>query len=127
MNLGRKDLHEEFSAGTLLLSSSQSIVEEVVTNEAAIGYLGMGYAGDRTRSIRVAKEPGHFFSPTVDKVLSKDYPLSRGLYFYTNGEPQGTAKLFIDFTMSPSGQQRFRTHRIRSSRSHRCADGPMNC
>jgi phosphate transport system substrate-binding protein len=107
VNLGRKDMHEEFSASTLLLSSSQSIVEEVVTNEAAIGYLGMGYAGDRTRSIEVAKEPGRFFPPTVGNVLSKSYPLSRGLYFYTNGEPQGQPKRFVDFALSPSGQQRF--------------------
>ncbi len=43
IQLGKKDSTEEFSAQTLLLTSSQAIVEEVVANEAAIGYLGMGY------------------------------------------------------------------------------------
>jgi phosphate transport system substrate-binding protein len=107
VRLGKKDSQEEFSSQTLLLSSSQAIVEEVVTNEAAVGYLGMGYAGDRTKSILVSKAGGEFFPPTVDQVKAKRYPLARGLYFYTNGEPKGAAKLFIDFSLGPEGQACF--------------------
>jgi phosphate transport system substrate-binding protein len=40
-------------------------------------------------------------------VLQKKYPLSRGLYFYTNGEPNDVTKLFIDFALGPKGQQQF--------------------
>lgn len=103
--LGRKDSTEEFSAKTLLLSSSQAIVEEVVTNEAAVGYLGMGYAGDRTRSIRVSKASSEFIAPTVREVMARRYPLARGLYFYTDGDPKGAVKLLVDFTLGPEGQQ----------------------
>jgi len=106
VQLGQKDSSEEFSAQTLLLTSSQTIVEEVVTNEAAIGYLGMGYVSDRTKPLLVAKG-SDFYPPDVNNVIKKTYPLSRPLYFYTNGEPQGVAKLFIDFTLSPKGQQQF--------------------
>ncbi|HUW17698.1 MAG TPA: phosphate ABC transporter substrate-binding protein [Sedimentisphaerales bacterium] len=107
VRLGKKDSTEEFSAGTLLLSSSQAIVEEVATNEAAIGYLGMGYVSDRTKSLLVGKG-GQFYPPDVDHVIAKTYPLSRPLYFYTDGEPKGTTKLFIDFTLSLKGQEQFR-------------------
>ena len=55
MQLGKKDSTEEFSPETLLLSSSQAIVEEVAANEAAIGYLGMGYVSDRTKAVQWAK------------------------------------------------------------------------
>ena len=106
VQLGKKNSREEFSAQTLLLTSSQTIVEEVVTNEAAIGYLGMGYVSDRTKALLVAKG-SDFYPPDVNNVIKKTYPLSRPLYFYTNGEPQGAVKLFIDFTMSPKGQQQF--------------------
>jgi phosphate transport system substrate-binding protein len=106
VQLGKKDNREEFSAQTLLLTSSQTIVEEVVANEAAIGYLGMGYVSDRTKSLLVAKG-GDFYPPDVNNVIKKTYPLSRPLYFYTNGQPQGVIKLFIDFTLSPKGQQQF--------------------
>jgi phosphate transport system substrate-binding protein len=107
--LGKKGSPDEFSAQTLLLSSSQAIVEEVVTNETAIGYLGMGYAGPRTKSILVAKAGGKFFAPTVEEVTAKRYPLARGLYFYTNGEPTGAVKLLIDFSLGPKGQEHFKS------------------
>jgi len=107
VQLGKKDSSEEFSTGTLLLTSSQAIVEEVVTNEAAIGYLGMGYVSDRTKPLNIGKD-GNFYPPDVDNVIKKTYPLSRPLYFYTNGQPGGITKLFIDFTLSPKGQQQFR-------------------
>jgi phosphate transport system substrate-binding protein len=33
----------------------------------------------------------------------KDYPYSRPTYLYTNGEPAGTTKEFIDYCLSPVG------------------------
>jgi len=107
IQLGKKDTSQEFSAQTLLLTSSQTIVEEVVTNEAAIGYLGMGYVSERIKALLLAKGE-QFYPPDVENVIKKTYPLSRPLYFYTNGEPTGAAKLFIDFALSPKGQEQFR-------------------
>jgi len=106
VQLGKKDNREEFSPQTLLLTSSQAIVEEVAANEAAIGYLGMGYVSDRTKPLLLANGD-NFYPPDVNNVIKKTYPLSRPLHFYTNGEPQGVIKLFIDFTLSPKGQQQF--------------------
>ena len=107
VQLGKKGSPEEFSNETLLLSSSQAIVEEVAGNEGAIGYLGMGYTSERTKSLLVSKD-GAGYPPNVENVKQKKYPLSRGLYFYTDGEPNGVAKLFIDFALGPKGQERFR-------------------
>ena len=106
IELGKKNGKEEFSKETLLLTSSQAIVEEVAGNEAAIGYLGMGYLSDRTKALRIGKSK-EFYLPDVDNVLKKTYPLSRPLYVYTNGRPQGIVKLFLDFTLSPMGQKQF--------------------
>jgi len=106
IQLGQKNSTEEFSAQTLLLTSSQAIVEEVVSNEAAIGYLGMGYVSERIKALLVAKDE-QFYPPDVQNVIKKTYPLSRPLYFYTNGEPRDATKLFIDFALGPKGQQQF--------------------
>jgi phosphate transport system substrate-binding protein len=106
IQLGQKNSTEEFSAQTLLLTSSQAIVEEVVTNEAAIGYLGMGYVCERIKALLVAKDD-QFYPPDVENVVKKTYPLSRPLYLYTNGQPKGATKLFIDFALCPKGQQQF--------------------
>ena len=107
IQLSKKDSTEEFSAQTLLLTSSQAIVEEIATNEAAIGYLGMGYVSERIKALLLAKDE-QFYPPDVENVLKKTYPLSRPLYFYTNGEPTGAAKLFVDFALGPKGQQQFK-------------------
>jgi phosphate transport system substrate-binding protein len=107
VRLGKKDGQEEFSAETLLLSSSQAIVEETVANEAAIGYLGMGYVSDRTKPLLLQAKDGQYYPPDIKHVIDKTYPLARPLYFYTNGRPQGLTKLLLDFTLSPKGQQQF--------------------
>lgn len=108
IHLGQKGSQTEFSSKTLMLSSSQAIVEETVSNDASIGYLGMGYVSDRTQSVAVAKDKdAGYFPPTLAAVMSKEYPLARPLYFYSNGEPKGTTKLFVDFALSPKGQQQF--------------------
>ncbi len=106
IKLGSKDSAEEFSSQTLLLSSSQAIVEEVSGNEDAIGYLGMGYTSDRTKSLAISKD-GTYCLPTAENVINKTYPLSRPLYFFTDGEPEGVTKLFIDYALSPEGQEQF--------------------
>jgi phosphate transport system substrate-binding protein len=105
--LGKKDCTEEFSPQTLLLSSSQAIVEEAVTNESAIGYLGMGYTSDRTKSLLLGAN-GEFYPPNIENVIKRTYPLSRPLYFFTDNEPKGVIKLFIDFVLSAKGQQQFK-------------------
>lgn len=104
---GKKDSVAEFSPDALLLTSSQTIVEEVANNESAIGYFGMGYVSDRTKTLKIGKDSHAFFSPDIPNVLNKSYPLSRPLYFYTNGEPVGIVKQFVDFTLSEKGQQQF--------------------
>ena len=42
--------------------------------------------------------------PSVKTVKNKTYPISRPLYWYTNGVPQGDIKKFVDFALSPVGQ-----------------------
>jgi phosphate transport system substrate-binding protein len=122
VQLSKKGSLEEFSKETLLLTSSQAIVEEVANNVGAIGYLGMGYLSDRTKALLVARASSlgprpasderratsdGFFPPTVEDVINKTYPLSRPLYLYTDGQPQGIVKLFVEYALGPVGQTRF--------------------
>ena len=43
-------------------------------------------------------------SPTPENVISGKYKIVRPLYMYTNGEPKGLAKEFIQFILSDEGQ-----------------------
>lgn len=96
---------EEFSPSALLMPSSQAIADEIVNNENAIGYYGMGYISPGQKTIAVGKsKAGPFTEPTVENVKTDTYPISRPLYMYTNGQPKGAIKDFIDFAHSKDGQ-----------------------
>lgn len=101
-----KKSKEEFANSVLMMPSTQAIVEEVSANPEAIGYIGLGYACDRTKLVAVSKGRGRpYVIPTVKTASSGEYPVSRTLFFYTNGTPEGDVKEFVDFTMSPRGQE----------------------
>ena len=42
---------------------------------------------------------------SVQSVQSHSYPYWRPTFYYTNGEPSGLAKQFLDFTIGPAGQK----------------------
>jgi len=44
-------------------------------------------------------------TPTLDTVKSGQYPIARGLYSNTKGDPTGLTKLFIEYLLTPEGQQ----------------------
>lgn len=96
---------EEFAPGALMLSSSQAIADEVAGNTAAIGYYGMGYVSAKQKAVSVAKdEKSEYITPVINNVVKGKYPISRPLILYTNGEPQGLIKKFVDFALSKEGQ-----------------------
>jgi len=97
---------EEFAENALLMSSSQAIVDEIAQNKNVIGYYGMGYLNPSQKPIAVAKDKNSpYAEPTIENVTKGTYYISRPLFVYTNGQPQGAVKDFIDFVLSPEGQQ----------------------
>jgi phosphate transport system substrate-binding protein len=38
-------------------------------------------------------------------VRDQSWPYARPTYYYTNGEPAGLAKAFVEFTIGPAGQK----------------------
>lgn len=102
---GNPEGKEEFAPRALLLSSSQAIADEVAGNPSAIGYYGMGYISSKQKPIAVAKnEKSEYVDPTIENVVNGKYPISRPLFLYTNGSPQGLVKKFVDFVLSKEGQ-----------------------
>lgn len=103
---GGKNSKAEFAESALLQPSSQSIADEVAQNPKAIGYYGMGYLSPKQKAIAVGKTAaGPFATPTMENVTKGSYSISRPLLFYTNGDPTGLAKQYIDFVLSPEGQK----------------------
>ncbi len=90
----------EYAKSMKNLQSSQAIVDEVGKNANAIGYVGIGYENDATKPVRVEG-----VAASIDTVLDGTYPLSRGLYMYSSGEPEGARKAYLDWIISAEGQK----------------------
>jgi len=106
LRLGKSDDKTLFSMDTLLLPSSEGIVAEVRQNPNAIGYDGLGYVPKDLKMIAIAKEAGGaFVLPSIATVNDKSYAIARDLYMYTNGEPTGVVKQYLDWILSDEAQQ----------------------
>lgn len=106
LRLGDKENKTLFSTDTLLLPSSEGIIAEVRQNPNAIGYDGLGYVPDDLKMIAIAKETGGtYVLPAIATVNDKTYPIARDLYMYTNGEPTGAVKEYLDWILSPEAQE----------------------
>ena len=106
LRLGKRDDKTLFSTDTLLLPSSEGIIAEIRQNPNAIGYDGLGYVPKDLKMIAIAKDAGGgYILPSIATVNDKTYPIARDLYMYTNGEPTGTVKEYLDWILSSEAQQ----------------------
>ncbi len=106
LRLGDKTNKTFFSADTLLLPSSEGIINEVRSNPNAIGYDGLGYVPKDLKVIGIAKEAGgKYVLPSVETVNDKTYPIARDLYMYTAGEPTGAIKAYLEWIISDEAQK----------------------
>ncbi|MEW5913003.1 MAG: phosphate ABC transporter substrate-binding protein [Thermodesulfobacteriota bacterium] len=83
-----------------LQASNGAVAQAVAGNKYAIGYVGIGYLNPKLKGLTVN---GVKASPKT--ALDKTYPIARGLYMFTNGEPKGDVKTFLDFVKGPEGQK----------------------
>ncbi|HEY3376188.1 MAG TPA: phosphate ABC transporter substrate-binding protein [Armatimonadota bacterium] len=100
---------EDYAASAKMMPATASIIQTVGQDAGAIGYVGLGYAAGAKGSIKVlrvkkdAKSPA--VTPSEATVKDGSYPVARPLFLYTRGEASGAAKAFIDYCLSPAGQQ----------------------
>jgi phosphate transport system substrate-binding protein len=94
-----------FDQRTLLLPSSEGITSEVSSNPNAIGYDGLGYVTDTVKVVAISGDTdGPYVVPSAESVNAGTYPISRDLYVYTNGEPKGAVKAYLEWILSNDAQ-----------------------
>lgn len=100
--LGRKG---KYRTGTLDMHGSKEVVDLVENTACAIGYSGLAYATEHVKKVCIATETGGpCIEPTVATASDHSYPISRPLFMYTNGEPKGAIKKYLDWILSDAGQ-----------------------
>jgi phosphate transport system substrate-binding protein len=60
----------------------------------------MGYLNKSVKAVNV-----NGIKASAKTALSKEYPIARPLYMYTNGQPEGVVAGFISYVLSPAGQK----------------------
>lgn len=93
----------DFARETQTLPGTAAVINAVAKDEGGIGYGGIGYA-EGVRTIPLAKEGEGPVEPTLENATSGAYPLSRHLYIYTAGDPEGVTADYVAFVLSPDGQ-----------------------
>ena len=96
-----------FSTDTLLLPSSEGIINEVRQNPNAIGYDGLGYIPPDLMDSLIAvgrDASGPYVIPSIATVNDNSYPVARDLYMYTAGQPVGAIKEYMAWILSAEAQ-----------------------
>ena len=91
----------DYAGSSQKMAGNEQIAAEVGKNPNGIGYVGMAY--DKAPGVKALPIDGT--APSVSSVQDKSYPYARPTFYYTNGEPNGVAKQFVDFTVGPVGQK----------------------
>ncbi len=90
----------DITTGALFVPSNGAMKTAVANDPHAIGYVSVGHMDESVAPVALDG-----VTPTLDTVKSGQYPIARGLYSNTKGYPVGLTRLFIDYLMTPDGQQ----------------------
>ena len=91
----------DYAGSSQKMAGNEQIAAEVGKNPSGIGYVGMAYM----KAAGVKPMPVDGAVPSVKGVQAHSYPYWRPTFYYTNGDPSGLAKEFVDFTVGPGGQK----------------------
>ena len=81
-------------------ASNGAIKSRVASTPAAVSYIGLGFVDASVKPVLVDG-----IEADVKTVKNNTYPIHRPLFFYTNGQPTGAVKQFIDLPKSPEGKR----------------------
>ena len=94
----------KFRQGTLDMHGSKDVVDLVEKTACAIGYSGLAYTTDHVNMACISKADEPCVNPSVATASDSSYPIARPLMMYTNGEPTGDVKDYMDYVKSDIGQ-----------------------
>ncbi|MBP7705870.1 MAG: phosphate ABC transporter substrate-binding protein [Candidatus Aminicenantes bacterium] len=84
-----------------ITEDSNGTVREIVAHDPyAIGFISLGLVDGRVRALELDGAEA-----SEENIRNGRYPLVRPFLFVSRGEPMGHAKDFIDFVLSPGGQE----------------------
>ncbi|MCP4993277.1 MAG: phosphate ABC transporter substrate-binding protein [Gammaproteobacteria bacterium] len=100
-----KKYRNKFRTDVLGMQGSKDLVELVAKTPCAIGYSSFAYATPSVKIACTAPAGGvECVEPSIEGITDGSYPMARPLYMYTNGQPEGEIKKYINWVISDEGQ-----------------------
>jgi phosphate transport system substrate-binding protein len=90
---------ERVTPAALTQPSNGGLVTQIGSTKGAIGYIALGYV---TKKVKILSVDGVKGSDQTAK--NGQYKISRPLFMFTNGWPEGETLDYINFVLSPKGQ-----------------------
>lgn len=87
--------------GALLQASNGAVAQAVAKNDNAIGYIGLGYMNKDVKAVSVNGIEG-----SKETTLNGTFPISRPLFMFTRGWPEGKVVDFLNFVLHPEKGQK---------------------
>jgi len=91
---------EEITKKANVVVSNGAMKSAISQDSYGIGYVSVGHIDQTVTPVTLDG-----VMPTIQSVKEGRYPVFRGLYSCTKGEPVGLTKKFIDYLFSPEGQK----------------------
>ncbi|MDP6344183.1 MAG: phosphate ABC transporter substrate-binding protein [Alphaproteobacteria bacterium] len=85
--------------GAKVVTPDAKMVTTVIRDKGAIGQISFAFLSGKKAVVAVA------INGQAATVENPDYPITRPLHLTTKGTPQGEAKAFIAWALSPAGQK----------------------
>ncbi len=94
------------------VGSNEETQNKVGHHKSAISQLSFAWAekSSKLKILGIKTDAGDIIFPNVNTILSGEYPLTRKLFLITNGKPAEHVRDFIDFVLSPKGQELVKKH-----------------
>lgn len=88
--------------GALLQASNGAVAQAVSRNANAIGYVGIGYLNEGLKPLTVDG-----VAAGVETTLDGTFAISRPLFMFTRGWPEGPVLKFIKYVLHPAKGQKY--------------------
>ena len=91
---------ERITLKAIVQNSNGAVKQLVAGDENSIGFVSLGLVDNTVKALNLDN-----VAPRRENVINGSYSLFRPFLFISQNQPEGLTKQFIDFALSPEGQQ----------------------
>ena len=95
----------DYKLGTRSMVASRHVLDLVSQTPCAIGYSSFAYSRPTANTVCLSEsEDKSCVAPSASTIQQRNYPITRPLYLYTNGQPEGVIREYLEWVLGDDGQ-----------------------